>query len=160
MSSKDRGEAPSPEEEPNLGATLGFMRLLWSVDHGLQSQSKRMEARLGITGPQRLVLRVLGRMPRSSAGTLASVLKAHPSTLTGVFRRLEERGFIQRSIDEHDRRRVLFTLTPEGEVINSQRGGTVEAAIRRALGRASEEEREATSRLLTAIADELERDGR
>lgn len=159
MTSKDRGTpAPSATEELHLGSTLSFMRLLWSVDHELQSLSKRMESRLGITGPQRLVLRILGRLPGSSAGALASVLKTHPSTLTGVFRRLEERGFIQRTIDERDRRRVLFSLTAEGEAINAQRGGTVEASIRRALGRVSDEEREATSRLLGVIIEELERD--
>lgn len=163
MSSKERATSPAPAssaDEPNLGATLGFMRLLWSIDHGLQSLSKRMEARIGITGPQRLVLRVLGRLPGSSAGQVASVLKAHPSTLTGVFRRLEERGLIRRLVDERDRRRLLFSLTDAGETLNAQRSGTVEATIRRALARVSDEDRDATERLLSIIGEELERDMR
>ena len=154
MSGKERGA----QDEPDLGATLGFMRLLWGVDHALQSLSKRMEMRFGVTGPQRLVLRLLGRRPDSTAGAVASLMHAHPSTLTGVFRRLEERGLIERSVDPNDRRRARFSLTPEGESLNTQRGGTVEAAIRRALARLSEQERAATERALVLIAEELQRD--
>ena len=68
------------------------MRLLWAVDHGLQRRSKRMAATLGVTGPQRLVIRIVGRFPGISAGRLASILHLHPSTLTGILRRLERGG--------------------------------------------------------------------
>src|SRR5262249_10104350 len=40
-----------------LDPVLDFMRLLWSIEHDLQRMSKRMKGELGITGPQRLVLR-------------------------------------------------------------------------------------------------------
>src|SRR5689334_23622938 len=46
-----------------LDPVLDFMRLLWSIEHGLQRMSKRMENEIGITGPQRLVLRVVGQYP-------------------------------------------------------------------------------------------------
>jgi MarR family transcriptional regulator, organic hydroperoxide resistance regulator len=36
-----------------LDPVLDFMRLLWSIEHGLQRMSKRMESEIGITGPQR-----------------------------------------------------------------------------------------------------------
>ena len=42
-----------------LGRVLEFMRVLWAVDHALQSTSKWMEVRLGVTGPQRLVIRIV-----------------------------------------------------------------------------------------------------
>ena len=45
-------------KEPPLGAVLDFMRMLWALDHALQSASKRMEANFGLTGPQRLVVRI------------------------------------------------------------------------------------------------------
>jgi DNA-binding MarR family transcriptional regulator len=156
MTVKERGKPGA--NEPDLGATLGFMRLLWGIDHALQLLSKRMEGRLGVTGPQRLVLRLLGRFPQSTAGALAAILKTHPSTLTGVFHRLEERGLIHRAVDPSDRRRARLSLTPEGEALNAQRSGTVEASIRRALGRISEEDRAATERVLLTIVEELERD--
>jgi len=63
-------EAAKPEGADQLGPVLEFMKQLWAVDHGLQSVSKRMEARFGITGPQRLVVRIVGRFPGISAGAL------------------------------------------------------------------------------------------
>jgi len=67
------GEASKPEGADQLGPVLEFMKLLWAVDHGLQSISKHMESRFGITGPQRLVVRIVGRFPGISAGALADV---------------------------------------------------------------------------------------
>jgi DNA-binding MarR family transcriptional regulator len=75
--------------EPPLGAVLDFMRLLWAVDHALQSASKRMEANFGMTGPQRLVVRIVGRFPGTPAGRVSQILHVHPSTLTGILKRLE-----------------------------------------------------------------------
>jgi DNA-binding MarR family transcriptional regulator len=76
----------------DLGPVLEFIRLLWATDHGLQSASKAMAARLGVTGSQRLAVRVLSRCPGLSAGELARILHVHPSTLTGVLQRLQSRG--------------------------------------------------------------------
>ena len=61
----------SPANEYQLDPVLDFMRLLWSVEHGLERMSKRMGNELGITGPQRLVLRIVGQFPDISAGDLA-----------------------------------------------------------------------------------------
>ena len=47
-------------DAPSLGPTLDFLRLLWELDHALQRRSKRMARALGLTGPQRLVLRIVG----------------------------------------------------------------------------------------------------
>jgi DNA-binding MarR family transcriptional regulator len=95
------------------------------VDHALQSTSKWMEVRLGITGPQRLVIRMIGCFPGISAGALANLLHVHPSTLTGVLRRLSDRGAIRRSTDPYDSRRALFWLTARGRRVDRLRSGTV-----------------------------------
>lgn len=149
-----------PETIPALGHTLDFMRLLWSLAHGLQSRSKRMESDLGITGPQRLVIRILGRSPGASAGTLARAMCVHPSTLTGVLRRLETRGLVERKRDNGDGRRKLFTLTAAGKKLDSLQAGTAEAAVRRALGRLKTEELGSATRVLALVADELSRHDR
>jgi DNA-binding MarR family transcriptional regulator len=67
------------------------MQLLGSVAHGLEKTSKRMAGDFGITGPQRLALRVVGLFPGVSAGELAAILRVHPSTLTGVLQRWQRR---------------------------------------------------------------------
>jgi MarR family transcriptional regulator, organic hydroperoxide resistance regulator len=142
-------------KEPPLGAVLDFMRLLWSVDHALQSSSKRMEANYGVTGPQRLVVRIVGRFPGIAAGRVAEILRVHPSTLTGILKRLESRGILQRKSDPRDARRALFGLTTKGKKLDTLRTGTVEQAVRRVL--AKEPEKVAASQeILSALTDELD----
>ena len=65
-----------------------------------------MESELGITGPQRLVLRVVGRFPGLSAGELAHIVRLHPSTITGILQRLVARKLIERERDPSDNRRT------------------------------------------------------
>ena len=141
-----------------LGRVLEFMRLLWAVDHALQSTSKWMEARLGVTGPQRLVIRMIGCFPGVSAGALADLLHVHPSTLTGVLRRLTDRGAIRRTADPRDSRRALFSLTARGRRVDRLRSGTVEAAITRALANVPARNRAAARSMLARVALELERE--
>lgn len=150
----------NPDSPLKLGNTLDFMRLLWGVAHGLQSRSKRMETDLGITGPQRLVIRILGQSPGTTAGAIAKAMCVHPSTLTGVLRRLESRGIVTRSRDEADGRRALLELTAEGKKINRKKSGTVESAVERALERASNAQLAATREVMGLIIDELERGDR
>jgi MarR family transcriptional regulator, organic hydroperoxide resistance regulator len=140
-----------------LGGTLDFLRLLWAVDHGLQRRSKRMEAEIGVTGLQRTVIRLIGRFPEVTAGRLAELVHVHPSTLTGVLQRLAARGFIQRARDPEDARVARFVLTAEGAKIDRTQAGTVEAAVRRVLGRLSPTKLDAAREVLSAVADELSR---
>jgi DNA-binding MarR family transcriptional regulator len=143
-------------ELANLPDVLQFMRLLWAVVHGLERVSKRMIAEIGVTGPQRLVLRVVGLFPGMSAGDLAVVLHVHPSTLTGVLQRLVAQRLLARSGDPRDRRRAVLGLTKRGTRVNAARRGTVEAAIAQALDGISERDRAATRRVLERLAAHLE----
>ncbi|XXT24353.1 MarR family transcriptional regulator [Sorangium sp. So ce429] len=149
-------QASHPSEKSSrLGEVLDFMKLLWAVDHGLQSTSKRMEAKMGVTGPQRLVIRIVGRYPGISAGQLAEIMQLHPSTLTGVLKRLQERGIIERRVDPNDGRRALLGLTPRGRELDSLRTGTVEAAVRQALKAVPRRKLEAAQDVLAAVAEAL-----
>jgi len=160
MKDMDESSEPSLEEQekprgPQLGDVLDFMRLLWAVDHGLQSTSKRMETTLGVTGPQRLVVRLVGRFPGITAGTLAQILHVHPSTLTGVLKRLEKRGLLERKSDPLDGRKALFALTEAGRGLDTPAAGTVEAAVQRVLSRMTRARILHTQDVLTALAEEL-----
>lgn len=147
--------APVVAVEP-LGEALSFMQLLWALTHGLESASKRMHAELGITGPQRLVLRIVGHYGRISAGELADTLHVHPSSLTGVLRRLEEAELLRRESDPFDRRRALFELTRRGMRLNHQRAGTIEAIISTTLAKLPKERVNAARAVLKSIAAALE----
>lgn len=141
----------------DLPEVLQFMRLLWALVHGLQRSSKRMLGSLGVTGPQRLVLRVVGLFPGISAGALAVVLHVHPSTLTGVIARLVRQGLLLRDVRREDRRRSLLYLSSRGARINASRAGTVEAVVASALARMPETERVVIRQGLGALAMALGR---
>ncbi len=139
----------------DLGPVLDFMRALWALDHALQTASKRMETTVGVTAPQRLVLRIVGRFPGTSAGEVAEILHLHPSTLTGILRRLEERRLLARRPDPADGRRAMLRLTPRGRELDGLRSGTVEAAVRRALRRMQPATARAARNAALALASEL-----
>jgi DNA-binding MarR family transcriptional regulator len=152
-------EADVDVEQLELGQVLEFMQALWAVDHELQSSSKRQEAHTGVTGPQRLVLRMVGRFPGIPAGKVSEILHLHPSTLTGVLKRLEARGLLERRPDPADGRRALLTLTAQGRTIDSDRGHTVEAGVRRALAKLPARTVASAREVLERLAAELARTG-
>jgi MarR family transcriptional regulator, organic hydroperoxide resistance regulator len=141
---------------PALGGPLEFMRLLWAVDHGLQRRSKRMAATLGLTGPQRLVVRIVGRFPGISAGRLAHVLHLHPSTLTGILERLVRRGLLRRRRDPRDARRVVLGLSTAGRHLDVETPETIEAEVKGLLARVPRREILATQEVLVALAEQLD----
>ena len=154
---RDSTETPEMDDGkgPPLGAVLDFMRLLWALDHALQSASKRMESNFGMTGPQRLVMRIVGRFPGIAAGRVAQILHVHPSTLTGILKRLEARGLLQRRADPRDARRALFILTPRGRKLDTVRTGIVEQAVRRVLA-TDPDKVAAAQEVLLALSEELD----
>jgi DNA-binding MarR family transcriptional regulator len=139
------------------GETLQFMQRMWELVHALDVASKRMALTIGVTGPQRLVIRLVGQLPGQTASEIATTLGKHPSTLTGVLARLEARGLLLRQADLEDRRRARFTLTAAGKRVDRERKGTVEAAVRRAIGRARPGELAGMETTLKLIVEELER---
>jgi DNA-binding MarR family transcriptional regulator len=123
-----------PDAPPvHLGEVLDFMRLMWALDHALQKTSKRMKATVGVTGPQRLVIRIVARFPGIPAGQIAQLLHVHPSTLTGILQRLERKGLIRRRADPRDRRRAFLGVTEKGRDIDAAGAGTVEAVVQKVL---------------------------
>jgi MarR family transcriptional regulator, organic hydroperoxide resistance regulator len=120
-------------EPPSLGEVLDFMRLIWGLDHALQKTSKSMRARIGVTGPQRLAIRLIARFPGIPPGQLAELLHVHPSTLTGILKRLERQGLIRRRPDPRDGRRTFLGITETARRIDTATIGTVEAAVQRVI---------------------------
>ncbi len=145
----------SMPERP-LGATLEFLRLLWAINHGLNKTSRKMQTQFGVTGQQRLVIRIVGAYPGMSAGDLARILHIHPSTLTGILQRLGERGLLRRVAHPDDARRVQLDLTPKGKRLTAPSVGAVETAVKRVLSRVDAADVQSTRELLAALAEGLE----
>jgi DNA-binding MarR family transcriptional regulator len=154
-----RGSGLTPSELP-VGDAINFLRLIWAVDHALQRRSKSMTATLGITGPQRLVIRIIGRFPSIHARQLADILHLHPSSLTALLKRLERRDLVRRWPDERDRRRWLLGLTRQGQALNRETPGTIEAAVHRVLNTTTRDDLDVTRAVLDKLAHELDGGGR
>jgi DNA-binding MarR family transcriptional regulator len=142
---------------PQLGDVLDFMRLIWAVDHALQKTSKRMKAAIGVTGPQRLVIRIVSRFPGITSGQVAEILHIHPSTLSGILKRLERQGLIRRRPDPRDGRRAFLGITETGRGIDTAAAGTVEVAVERVLSRTQQAKVEAAREILRDLAASLEK---
>lgn len=145
------------EVEPKFEGALRVLGTIWALAHALDSRSKWMARNLGVTGPQRMAIRILGRLPGLPAGELARHLHIHPSTLTGVLHRLEERGFVARARDTSDARRAMLLLTRDGSKIDSRLEGTAEQCLEAVMTRYSDAEIDIVERVLADLSRELVR---
>jgi DNA-binding MarR family transcriptional regulator len=146
--------APAP-----LDDVLRFMRLIWAIDHELERVSKRMEARIGLTVPQRLSMLLIARSPGILASELADALHLHRGTLSGIVRRLTAAGYVARTVDPSDGRRAGLTLTPAGMRLIQRRVGTFEDAVRRTTDAVRVQDRRTAERVLSTLGAELRRLG-
>ena len=143
-------EPKDPIDEP-----LALLRAVWDLDHRLQSQSKRMRARIGVTGPQRLVLRTLLTVPDATPSAIARSLYFDRSTVTVILRSLERAKLVQKAPHATDKRAISLIMTPKGRRIAEQRTGTIESLFRRVVTRLPDRDVKAARRVLEAIAAEL-----
>ena len=142
----------------SLGPALDFLRALWAVDHGLARLSSQMERTIGVTGPQRLVLRLVNQLPGIGPADLAAVLQVHRSVATGLIRRIEAKGLVRREPDPQDARRWRLSLTEAGVRVNATDKGTIEARVRQVVAGASGAEAAVAVRLLERLAGALAAD--
>ncbi|MCI8689257.1 MAG: MarR family transcriptional regulator [Oscillibacter sp.] len=92
-----------------LGPLLGYVAQLAKacMDHRV--------SRYDVTRAQAHVLLYLhSKGGQASQSELTGLRRVKPSTMNGVLDRLEEKGFVQRSISGADARCRLVTLTPKG----------------------------------------------
>jgi MarR family transcriptional regulator, organic hydroperoxide resistance regulator len=86
-------------------------------EHG---RPKMMDANqeLELSPPQGIVLRFLDE-PRPM-GELAALMRCDNSNMTGIVDRLEERGLVERTAAERDRRVKLIALTEQGRELRDE----------------------------------------
>ena len=136
---------------------LRFLRALWELDHALESASRRMKSRIGVTGRERLLIRIIGERPAITPGELATVLHVHPSTVTALLKRLERRRLVLRRQAAEAARSSKLVLGAPGRAINALQSGTIEAEVMAALAEAPRERVIAAAELLVAVARRLAR---
>jgi MarR family transcriptional regulator, organic hydroperoxide resistance regulator len=100
---------------------------------------------------------MIGRSPGMTAGALSEQMHLDPSTVTGIVRRLQASRMIVRRMDPADARRTRLTLTRKGREVDRRSAGTIEAAVRRALGSVAASDVDAAARVLAALTAQLNR---
>src|SRR4051812_19505197 len=77
-----------------------------------------IQAEYGLKPPQFFALNALDEPAPMS--TIANMLRCDRSAVTWITDRLEERGYVERTSDEHDRRVKLLVLTDEGRRVREE----------------------------------------
>lgn len=92
---------------------VAIRRIIRAID----LQSRKLVQSHGITGPQALILKEVGRGKPLTAGELANNVSLSQATITDIVKRLEGRGLLVRERCEEDKRRIIVTLTEQGQVL-------------------------------------------
>lgn len=147
---------PEVEELYPLGPVLDLLQEWWALNHALERVSRSMSSRLGVTAPQRMVLRVIGRYPGINPGQLARLLHLDPSTVSSALRRLEARGVLRRRQTGSDRRQVSLGLTARGRALDVDDDQTIEGALSRVVARTPPQDLAAVRAFLFAFVEALD----
>ena len=108
----------------NLGAQLSFA--LYGAANRMVRLHKPFLEPLGLTFPQYLVMLDLVDGAPVSVGALGARLGMDTGTITPLVKRLEAAGFVTRTRDPKDERRVLVDLTKHGRELEADVRGVTD----------------------------------
>lgn len=138
-------------------ATFEMLQAVWELDEGLQRLSRTMLASVGVTGPQRLVLRLIEERPEASANEISRIMHLNRSTVSGIVRRLEAEGFLRREQHQEDGRVHRLVLTEKGHDVAQRQTGTIEAAVEALRQQATPGQVEIAIQVMRELAAQLKR---
>ncbi|WP_291516428.1 MarR family transcriptional regulator [Bdellovibrio sp. ArHS] len=95
-----------------VGEVMDCIRFIFKA---LRVSSSQFEKDIGLSAAQIFVLKQLKEEPGLSINDLALRTTTHQSSVSVVVKKLEEQGFVTRATSKEDSRRVVVSLTPEGE---------------------------------------------
>ena len=95
---------------------VAIRRIIRAID----LQSRRLVQSHGLTGPQALILKEVGRGEPPTASELANKVSLSQATITDIVKRLEGRGLLLRERSQNDKRRVTIQLTEAGQNLIAQ----------------------------------------
>lgn len=105
-------------ERREIGTELSFA--LYGAAGRMNRMHKPFLDPLGLTFPQYLVMLELFNGTPRTVGELGSRLGMDTGTITPLLKRLETSGKVLRQRDPTDERRVLVTLTDNGEALREE----------------------------------------
>ena len=118
----------------------------------LARERRRRTPSEGPTRLQRFVLMMVAASHSLSVSDIVERLDAGAATASQLIRAMEERGWLERTLDPADRRRHLLSLTPDGERLVAEVREHQRARMRLLLEQLDTEEREHLVELVERIA--------
>ena len=83
----------------------------------IEMNSKKLVKRVGLTGPQLVILQEIARSGEVTAGEIARAVSLSQATVTGILERMEKRGLLARQRSDSDKRRIMVRITDFGRQI-------------------------------------------
>ena len=107
------------ESDNNLGYWLFYAQrcVAYAFADILRTTCIEQEKPYVVTPPQWGVMALLHESDSVTVGTISQKRGIDPPTVTGILKRLEQNGLVERRNDREDRRVVKVYLTTEGENI-------------------------------------------
>lgn len=121
----------------------------------LEQVYEQLIAPLGLTILEWYVLRALYEREGLTASHLATLVCRHPSSMTAVLDRMEEKGLLRRQIDAADRRVVHIFLTEGGRAYRPQ-VEALAARLDRLIKETLSDEQLATFRYVLSVLQSIE----
>lgn len=103
--------------EDAFSASDAVLVALRKIIRSIELNSRSLVKRVGLTGPQLIILKEVSRMNGSSIGEVARTISLSQATVTGIVERLEKRNLLLRRRSDVDRRKVMVEITQEGETL-------------------------------------------
>ncbi|MDP6978795.1 MAG: MarR family transcriptional regulator [Myxococcota bacterium] len=126
------------------------------VIRAIDLQSRRLQDRHNLTGPQLATLREAERVGQPSISALARAVHLSQPTVSGIVTRLERRGLIARKRSEGDRRSVGIEVTKEGLDVLDEAPSLLQEDFRAELARLEDWERHWMLSALERIASMMD----
>jgi DNA-binding MarR family transcriptional regulator len=110
-------EALTIQDEPTTSPAPSPVRVINAIRaivRAARTSTRTLEMRFGTSAAQLFMLRALCDGEVGSVKELARRTNTHNISASVVVRRLSDRGFVRRAVSADDRRRVGYSITPEG----------------------------------------------
>ena len=98
-------------------ASDNVMIALRKIIQAIDLNSRQLVKRVGLTGPQLVILREIASFGEVTAGEIAQAVSLSQATVTGIMDRMEKRGLIARKRSEQDKRKIMIRITEAGKDI-------------------------------------------
>ncbi|HPG25243.1 MAG: winged helix-turn-helix transcriptional regulator [Spirochaetaceae bacterium] len=129
------------------------------IIRAIDLQSRRLQDRHALTGPQLATLREAARLGEITISALARAVHLSQPTVSGILSRLEKRGLVRRMRSDDDRRSVAILVTEEGQRVLEAAPSLLQERFRTELARLETWERYWLLSALQRIASMMDAEG-